>query len=58
MLEGYDETTEYQHVPDVSTRSSGLWGALRFEVKNGSGLLSEDRLAVKPIDCISLVFRH
>ena len=48
------EATEFQHVPDVSTRSSGLWGALRFEVKKGSELFSEDRLAVKPMDCISL----
>lgn len=49
---------EFEHVPDVSTKSSGLHGALRFEVKNGSKLFSEDRLAVKPMDCISLAFRH
>lgn len=45
-------------MPEVSTRSSGLWRVLRFGVKNGSELFSEDRLAVKPMDCISLAFRH
>ena len=52
------EETDFRHVPDVSTRSSGLWGALRFGVKNGSELSSEDRLAVNPMDCISLAFGH
>ena len=55
MLEDMNEATEFQHVPDISTRSSGLWW-VRFEVKNGSELFFEDRLAVKPMDCKSLAF--
>lgn len=54
MLEERESRDRILNEPEVSTRSNGLWCALRFGVKNGSELFSEDRLAVKPMDWMLL----